>query len=1185
LDVIFDDNFLDDPALDGGWVFNGNSAWVAAPGDAPDCADEVTGDANPQLHDPVGFPCTVYSEGRLEDMGIDPEDFGGYILATQGANSQGGNAFRSEKAEYDNFKLTVVVEMRDGTALGRPADGMCVIVVGGDEPPNRVGTGGGGMGAPCVGATDQEPMLAWEFDNWNCNNGDNGNDNHVGFAYSSNGFPCTDAVPPQVFVPITPLLHTKEGPTDLDGDGIIDQAPANRAELVVFAQRCGTTLTVAADMNFLDQGINLGRVFTHVVPDFDPFEGYLGVTGSTGGANQAHILHSAKLEELPDDFCLQPPAAADREISPAVGRGVNDACGDFQDGDDLTVDITLRDVREENDCCPAAGGVNITENLPAGWTASNPSDGGTVSNGGSTITWSIAQADVANGKSVSYTATADDSGAQFVNFNGELVEDVAGSLPILISGESRARLDTPFDACGAITCWNTLGPYIQTGGNNPGVENLREDYLTDGETTEEDFFFFPGATIATNFGNGILPAEEGTAASTGLFDTNQAHINPGGVPTVAPYNDTDGFININDDFYAGNPDNCMSYGVIYLHNDLGEPMEVAGAFSSDDSIQVILNDEEIWANSVARGGQSACNIAGNVDRTVDLLFPEFAPTFILETGENKLVVKTFEGGGGFNWSVRLEDPITGEAITEEIRASKYPEGICPVPPALFTRAVDTGSEAGLEHALVPKWDPDTTYGVEINITDVRPANSRASCPDAAGEVTIVETVPAGWTAANPSNGGALSNENRTITWVIDLTDGGGGGGGPGAPDQLTYEVTSGEGQGTATFGGKVRETGNVVGFAVSGVSSLSNPTDITDLGFFKNWLLLGPINQPTGFGFGAAPSEANMRKDWLQDGFDTFETEIEPVAGDEVQPNFAGALAGEEESPGTGVEAGRGDAEGLVNPKADEDIATWYAWADGDDTIAYEDYVGFDHNSNMVYAFTYFVLDDDRDVQIGVGSDDAIQVFLNGAEIHLNSVARGSGGANVIQDTIPADGSLISLDGGVVHTLMVKVWEGGGGHNFRLRLQDDLGIEITEGISVCHSPECGGDLPDPEVCDDGVDNDGDGDVDCDDSDCENDEVACPDGPGFLRGDTDGNGNLLLNDSILIFAWLFQGGVEPGCVAAADASGQGQVNLTSGIYGLNFLFTGGGPPPAPFPECAVSTRQSDIDLGCSEPHCP
>ncbi len=93
------------------------------------------------------------------------------------------------------------------------------------------------------------------------------------------------------------------------------------------------------------------------------------------------------------------------------------------------------------------------------------------------------------------------------------------------------------------------------------------------------------------------------------------------------------------------------------------------------------------------------------------------------------------------------------------------------------------------------------------------------------------------------------------------------------------------------------------------------------------------------------------------------------------------------------------------------------------------------------------------------------------------------------------------------------------------------------------------------------------------------------GVGFTRGDTDGNGQILLNDSILIFAWLFQGGAEPSCVAAADASKQGQVNLTSGIYGLNFLFTGGLAPPAPFPDCGKSDDPGDLALGCAEEHCP
>lgn len=127
---------------------------------------------------------------------------------------------------------------------------------------------------------------------------------------------------------------------------------------------------------------------------------------------------------------------------------------------------------------------------------------------------------------------------------------------------------------------------------------------------------------------------------------------------------------------------------------------------------------------------------------------------------------------------------------------------------------------------------------------------------------------------------------------------------------------------------------------------------------------------------------------------------------------------------------------------------------------------------------------------------------------------------------------------------------------------------------------------------DGVGNDCDNcpdDSNADQADDDGDGVGnvCDDGdePGFLRGDTDGNGTLLLNDSIQIFAWLFQGGDEPSCVAAADASGQGQVNLTSGIFGLNFLFTGGGAPPAPYPDCGPGTLPSDATLGCVEPHCP
>jgi hypothetical protein len=252
----FDDTFNEDPFASGDWITNSNwggPSWVE-PG-APLCAD-------PNIFDPVA-PCTV------------DESYDGYILVTDPAGNRGGNAFRSEPDSYDNFKLTVEVELRDGgAALGRPADGMVVTVVGGEIPPARLGTLGGGMGAPCVGADGLGandnflPQLAWEFDNWSCNTGDSGTPgitgdaggfpdaqwHHLAFSYSPNGFACTDAIQPQVFVPLRVSevpLHNKQPPP----------AEANRFRMTVYAQRCGTDLTVACDLDAIDQEINLGRLY------------------------------------------------------------------------------------------------------------------------------------------------------------------------------------------------------------------------------------------------------------------------------------------------------------------------------------------------------------------------------------------------------------------------------------------------------------------------------------------------------------------------------------------------------------------------------------------------------------------------------------------------------------------------------------------------------------------------------------------------------------------------------------------------------------------------------------------------------------------------------------------------------------------------------------------------------------
>jgi hypothetical protein len=61
--------------------------------------------------------------------------------------------------------------------------------------------------------------------------------------------------------------------------------------------------------------------------------------------------------------------------------------------------------------------------------------------------------------------------------------------------------------------------------------------------------------------------------------------------------------------------------------------------------------------------------------------------------------------------------------------------------------------------------------------------------------------------------------------------------------------------------------------------------------------------------------------------------------------------------------------------------------------------------------------------------------------------------------------------------------------------------------------------------------------------------GAPDAPRFVRGDSDANGN---------------------------------VNITDGIYVLNFLFLGGPAPPEPYPGCGVDPDE-DAAVDCAAPH--
>lgn len=91
----------------------------------------------------------------------------------------------------------------------------------------------------------------------------------------------------------------------------------------------------------------------------------------------------------------------------------------------------------------------------------------------------------------------------------------------------------------------------------------------------------------------------------------------------------------------------------------------------------------------------------------------------------------------------------------------------------------------------------------------------------------------------------------------------------------------------------------------------------------------------------------------------------------------------------------------------------------------------------------------------------------------------------------------------------------------------------------------------------------------------------PGGIAFHRGDATGDGAVNITDGIYILNYLFLAGPSPGCLEAANPNDDGAVNITDGIYLLNHLFLGGPPPDPPGFQgpCGPDPVGSSSDLGC------
>jgi hypothetical protein len=73
---------------------------------------------------------------------------------------------------------------------------------------------------------------------------------------------------------------------------------------------------------------------------------------------------------------------------------------------------------------------------------------------------------------------------------------------------------------------------------------------------------------------------------------------------------------------------------------------------------------------------------------------------------------------------------------------------------------------------------------------------------------------------------------------------------------------------------------------------------------------------------------------------------------------------------------------------------------------------------------------------------------------------------------------------------------------------------------------------------------------------------------FARGDCNGDDRVDVSDSVRVFSHLFRAGVEVRCGDACDGNDDAALNVSDGIYLLNYLFLSGPKPPPPFPEAGV-----------------
>jgi len=81
---------------------------------------------------------------------------------------------------------------------------------------------------------------------------------------------------------------------------------------------------------------------------------------------------------------------------------------------------------------------------------------------------------------------------------------------------------------------------------------------------------------------------------------------------------------------------------------------------------------------------------------------------------------------------------------------------------------------------------------------------------------------------------------------------------------------------------------------------------------------------------------------------------------------------------------------------------------------------------------------------------------------------------------------------------------------------------------------------------------------------------------FIRGDANFSETVELTDAVLVLLHLVLGQPQDVCHDALDSDDNGVIDISDPIYLLNYLFVGGGEPPAPFPIAGLDPTDDELD---------